>query len=138
GRIMGTKLPKDTYPAQASGVDFQCFGPPATRDGDFESVKLCDLGCFTQDGKDSNKYYHAAVVQPKKSHKWFAYFEWGRCRAARPQCRTARARVAPRVRGRASRVHARQRGRCQPAPPGRPCRGPRSARRGPETTHKCP
>lgn len=23
---------------------------------------LCDLGCFTQDGKDSNKYYHSAVL----------------------------------------------------------------------------
>jgi hypothetical protein len=81
---MGTKLDKDTYPENASPDDFQCFGPPATRDGEFENVKICDLGCFTQDGKDSNKYYHAAVVQHKKSKKWYAYFEWGRTGTARP------------------------------------------------------
>jgi hypothetical protein len=81
---MGTKLSKDTYPEKASSNDFQCFGPPATRDGEFESVKICDMGCFTQDGKDSNKYYHAAVVQHKTSKNWYAYFEWGRTGAARP------------------------------------------------------
>jgi hypothetical protein len=81
---MGTKLPKDGYPERAAPDDFQCFGPPATRDGDFESVKICDMGCFTQDGKDSNKYYHGAVVQHKKSKKWYAYFEWGRTGAAHP------------------------------------------------------
>jgi hypothetical protein len=81
---MSTKLPKDTFPDQAAADDFQCFGPPATRDGEFESVKICDMGCFTQDGKDSNKYYHSAVVQHKKSKKWYAYFEWGRTGAARP------------------------------------------------------
>ena len=56
---MGTKLSKDTFPEKATGADFQCFGPPSTRDGEFDAVKICDLGCFTQDGKDSNKYYHA-------------------------------------------------------------------------------
>src|SRR5438105_4860027 len=75
---MGSKLDKDTYPESASAADFQCFGPPATKDADFENVKICDMGCFTQDGKDSNKYYHAAVVQHKQSKKWYAYFEWGR------------------------------------------------------------
>jgi hypothetical protein len=81
---MANKLNKDTFPDRASPSDFQCFGPPATRDGEFESVKICDMGCFTQDGKDSNKYYHAAVVQHKNSKKWYAYFEWGRTGAARP------------------------------------------------------
>ncbi len=57
---MAAKLAKDTYPDQSSPGDFQCFGPPATRDGDFDTVKICDMGCFTQDGKDSNKYYHGA------------------------------------------------------------------------------
>src|SRR5438445_8758816 len=81
---MGSKLDKDTYPDSASAADFQCFGPPATKDADFESVKICDLGCFTQDGKDSNKYYHGAVVRHKKSQRWYAYFEWGRTGAANP------------------------------------------------------
>jgi hypothetical protein len=81
---MGTKLSKDTYPEKAGPADFQCFGPPATRDGEFDAVKICDLGCFTQDGKDSNKYYHGAVVQHRTSKKWYAYFEWGRTGAARP------------------------------------------------------
>jgi hypothetical protein len=81
---MGTKLAKDTYPEKSTGADFQCFGPPATRDGEFDTVKICDMGCFTQDGKDSNKYYHGAVVQHRTSKKWYAYFEWGRTGAAKP------------------------------------------------------
>jgi hypothetical protein len=81
---MATKLSKDTYPERACPEDFQCFGPPATRDGDFENVKICDMGCFTQEMKDSNKYYHGAVVQHKKSKRWYAYFEWGRTGAAKP------------------------------------------------------
>src|SRR5207248_8404059 len=84
GRNMAVKLTKDTFPPNTTAADFQCFGPPATRDGDFETVKICDMGCFTQDGKDSNKFYHGAVVQHKKSKKWYAYFEWGRTGAAKP------------------------------------------------------
>src|SRR5438067_880886 len=82
--IMASKLAKDTYPENASPGDFQCFGPPATRDGEFDAVKICDMGCFTQDGKDSNKYYHGAVVQHRTSKSWYAYFEWGRTGAAKP------------------------------------------------------
>ncbi len=81
---MGTKLAKDSFPAGTGRDDFQCFGPPATRDGEFENVKICDMGCFTQDGKDSNKYYHGAIVQEKKSKKWYVYFEWGRTGASNP------------------------------------------------------
>jgi hypothetical protein len=81
---MATKLAKDTYPDKSSPGDFQCFGPPATRDGEFDAIKICDMGCFAQDGKDSNKYYHGAVVQHRSSKKWYAYFEWGRTGAARP------------------------------------------------------
>ena len=81
---MANKLPQGNFPAGAGPDDFQCFGPPATADGQFETVKICDMGCFTQDGKDSNKYYHAAVVQHKKSKKWYAYFEWGRTGAKNP------------------------------------------------------
>jgi hypothetical protein len=50
-------------------------------------VKIAGLGCFTQDGKDTNKYYHGAVVQHKTSKKWYAYFEWGRTGAAKPSFR---------------------------------------------------
>lgn len=75
---MGVKLEKNTYPAGHSAADFTCFGPPALKDGEFETVKIADLGCFTQDGKDSNKYYHAAVVKSKKDNDFYTYFEWGR------------------------------------------------------------
>jgi hypothetical protein len=81
---MGTKLAKNALPAQSGPDDFQCFGPPATLDGQFDTVRICDMGCFTQDGKDSNKYYHGAVVQHKKSKNWYAYFEWGRTGAKNP------------------------------------------------------
>ncbi len=82
---MGTKLGKSAFPPGAGPDDFQCFGPPATDDGQFDKCKICDMGCFTQDGKDSNKYYHAAVVQHKKTKKWYTYFEWGRTGATSPQ-----------------------------------------------------
>lgn len=72
------KHTRDTYPEEATAKSFACFGPPATNDGELEDVRICDLGCFQQDGKDSNKYYHGAVVQHRKSKNWYAYFEWGR------------------------------------------------------------
>ena len=78
------KLARDTCPKGSSKDDFRCYGPPATVDGDFTTVRICDLGCFTQDGKDSNKYYHGAIVQHKTTNNWFAYFEWGRTGAASP------------------------------------------------------
>lgn len=81
---MAEKLPKDTFPQNSGPDDFQCFGPSATRDGEFESARICDLGCFTQDGKDSNKYYHGAVVQHKQTKQWYAYFEGGRTGAKKP------------------------------------------------------
>src|SRR5436190_20722882 len=81
---MGSKLVKNAFPAGHSPDDFQCFGPPATKDGEFENTRICDMGCFTQDGKDSNKAYHAAVVKSRKDDKWYAYFEWGRTGAKSP------------------------------------------------------
>jgi hypothetical protein len=78
------RLDKNDYPDNSTAEDFQCFGPPATEDGQFDSCKIADLGCFTQDGKDSNKYYHAAVVQHKKTKKWYVYFQWGRTGATSP------------------------------------------------------
>ena len=50
----------------------------------FDSVKICDMGCFTQGDVDSNKYYHAAIVKHRTSGKWYVYFEWGRTGAAKP------------------------------------------------------
>ena len=81
---MATKLGKRVFPTGAAPSDFECFGPPATKDGEFDNVKIADLGCFKQDGTDSNKFYHGAVVKNKSTGVWYAYFEWGRTGAARP------------------------------------------------------
>ena len=75
---MAVKLAKGDFPSGHSKEDFVCFGPPATKDGDFDSCFLADLGCFNQEGVDSNKYYHGSVCQSKKNQKWYTYFEWGR------------------------------------------------------------
>jgi hypothetical protein len=45
---------------------------------------ICDMGCFKQDGTDSNKFYHGAVVQSTKTKEWYAYFTWGRTGAPNP------------------------------------------------------
>jgi hypothetical protein len=82
---MATKLEKGTYPVGHGPDDFKAFGPAATRDGEFENTLICDMGCFTQDGKDSNKYYMGMVTQSKKDSKWYTYFEWGRTGATKPQ-----------------------------------------------------
>ena len=81
---MGHKLEKGSFPSGHGRDDFKCFGPPATQDAQFEGTCICDMGCFTQDGKDSNKYYHAAVVQSKKTQAFYVYFEWGRTGASAP------------------------------------------------------
>lgn len=81
---MGTKLGKKTYPSGHGPNDFQCFGPPATEDDKFENVKIADLGCFTQDDKDTNKQYHAAIVKSKQNGQWYVYFEWGRTGSTNP------------------------------------------------------
>ncbi len=77
---MGVKLGKSAFPTGHGPSDFKCFGPPATKDGEFDNCKIADLGCFTQDGKDSNKLYHGAICKSSKNSKWFVYFEWGRTR----------------------------------------------------------
>ncbi len=86
-----SKLPKSTLPSGHTREDFQCFGPPATKDGEFAGTNLCDMGCFNQgeagddEAVDSNKYYHAAVVQSKKDSKWYLYVEYGRVGVSNPQ-----------------------------------------------------
>lgn len=81
---MARKLDKSAYPAGHGPNDFQCFGPPAMEDGNFESCKIADLGSFSQEEKDSNKYYHAAVVKSKINGQFYTYFEWGRVGASKP------------------------------------------------------
>lgn len=81
---MGNKLGRKEIPAGHTLNDFECFGPPATKDGEFAGTKIVDLGCFTQDGVDSNKMYHACVTKSKKTGNWYAYFEWGRTGATTP------------------------------------------------------
>ena len=82
---MATKIEKSTYPTGHKPSDFSCFGPPAVKDGEFQNTMICDLGSFSQEGKDTSKYYHAAVVQSKINSKWYSYFEWGRTGASNPQ-----------------------------------------------------
>jgi hypothetical protein len=82
---MATKLDKSSYPAGHGPNDFQCFGPPALEDGKFETCKIADMGSFSQDEKDSNKYYHAAVVKSKINGKFYSYYEWGRVGSTNPQ-----------------------------------------------------
>lgn len=77
---MAAKLGRNELPDGHTREDFECFGPVATKDTDFSTSKLADLGCFKQDegGSDSNKYYHAACVKSKKNGKWYLYVEYGR------------------------------------------------------------
>lgn len=81
---MGTKLGKDTLPSGHTPDDFECFGPPATKDGEFDTVKIADFGCFKQGETDSNKYYAAQVCKSRKNGKWYTYFEWGRVGVSKP------------------------------------------------------
>lgn len=78
------KLARNAFPMGHTPDDFECFGPAATKDGEFSGTRIADLGCFTQDGKDSNKYYHGAVVKSKIDKQWYAYFEYGRTGATSP------------------------------------------------------
>lgn len=79
---MATKLAKQTLPSGHSREDFKGHGPVVTEDTVWGGANLADLGCFKQDeGTDSNKYYHLAVVESAiQPGKFFAYFEWGRTR----------------------------------------------------------
>jgi len=81
---MGTKLGKGEFPQGHGPNDFECFGPAAVADDQFDGTRICDMGCFKQDGVDSNKFYHGAIVQSTKTKAWFAYFQWGRTGATSP------------------------------------------------------
>jgi len=75
---MPTKLGRKQFPTGHGPDDFECFGPPATEDGQFDDCMIADLGCFNQLSVDSNKFYHTAVVKSKIDGSWYTYFEWGR------------------------------------------------------------
>jgi len=75
---MAQKLHKDTLPSGCSKEDFECFGPVATKDGEFQDTCMADLGCFKQDGTDTNKAYHGCVCKHRSTGVYYAYFEWGR------------------------------------------------------------
>lgn len=81
---MAIKLPQGEYPAGHGPNDFECFGPPALEDGVFETSKIADLGSFSQDDKDSNKYYHSAIVKSRIDGVYSNYREWGRTGASKP------------------------------------------------------
>lgn len=81
---MSVKIPQSTYPANCSAEDFECFGPVAVKDTEFSGCRMADFGCFKQDeGVDSNKAYHAAVIKHKKTGNWYLYTEWGRTTGGR-------------------------------------------------------
>lgn len=82
---MARKLEKSSYPAGHGPNDFKAFGPPALNDGEFDNCKIADMGSFSQDEKDSNKYYHASVVKSTIDNVFYTYFEWGRVGAKSPQ-----------------------------------------------------
>jgi predicted DNA-binding WGR domain protein len=82
---MAVKLGRSTYPDGTSASDLECYGPPATTDTDFRGTKLADMGCFQQEGVDSNKYYFCCVCKNKKDGKWYLYVEYGRVGASNPQ-----------------------------------------------------
>lgn len=82
--IKGKKINKNTYPNGLIPNDFKCYGPVASKDTEFRDCCLADMGCFTQDGKDSNKYYHVAICTDP-SGNWYVYNEYGRQGAGKPQ-----------------------------------------------------
>lgn len=75
---MANKLGKNEFPSGHSAGDFDCFGPVATKDGEFDGTKLADMGCFKQDKVDSNKFYHLCMCKSKIDGGWYTMFEWGR------------------------------------------------------------
>lgn len=81
---MSIKFKKNELPLNHSVEDFQCFLPIATKDGQFQDTMMADLGSFSQEGKDSNKYYTAHITQSKQNSNWYCYFEWGRTNSGKP------------------------------------------------------
>ena len=68
---MSEKLKKSTCPKNHTKTDFKCFGTVAEKDGEFSGTMLADFGYFAQGQVDSNKGYHAAIVQSKIDSSWY-------------------------------------------------------------------
>jgi len=83
--VMAVKLGKGEVPSGSTPADFKCYGPPATVDTEFSQARIADLGCFSQEDVDSNKYYHVCMCTHKTSNKWYVYVEYGRQGAGKPQ-----------------------------------------------------
>lgn len=80
---MATKLERNQYPAGLGPGDFKCYGPAATKDTEFNGSRMADMGCFQQEGVDSNKYYHACMCTDP-SGVWYLYVQYGRVGAGSP------------------------------------------------------
>lgn len=83
---MATKLGIKEQPKGTTRDDFKCFGPVVTKDCEYEACRMADMGCFLQETVDSNKYFHAAVVQHKATGQWYLYNEWGRTKDGASSC----------------------------------------------------
>ena len=55
---MAIKFGRKELPPGHSREDFECFGPPAVKDGEFDNCMIADLGCFNQALVDSNKWLY--------------------------------------------------------------------------------
>jgi hypothetical protein len=82
---MALKLERCKFPDGTSAEEFACTGPLATKDTEFSGNRMADLGCFQQEGVDSNKFYFCCITQHKKSKTWYLYVEYGRVGAPKPQ-----------------------------------------------------
>lgn len=80
------KLEKNTFPVNCKPTDFKCYGPQASRDTEFSIARIADMGCFSQELVDSNKYYHVCMCTEIKTGDWYVYVEYGREGACKRQC----------------------------------------------------
>jgi predicted DNA-binding WGR domain protein len=78
-------MQKSTFPTDSGPDDYECFGPPATKDTEFDGTMLAEMGCFQQEEVDSNKFYFCCVTKNRKTSQWFMYVEYGRVGASNPQ-----------------------------------------------------
>lgn len=79
-----TKYGKSTFPPGTCSSDFKCYGTLACKDTEFAGTRMAEMGCFQQEGVDSDKYFVAQMVTDPKGN-WYLYSEWGRKGASNPQ-----------------------------------------------------
>jgi len=81
---MSKKLGKGEYPAGHGPGDFKCQGPVVEKDTEFSGFGLADLGCFSQEDVDSNKYYAIQKCKSTKTSVLYVYIEYARVGASKP------------------------------------------------------